>query len=67
MVRGDAGPTKAAGEKTIGKLDGTLGKASKARIYVLAFKNRPMQAAFDQQAYWKNGHKNEIDICVGRR
>lgn len=65
VVLGDAGPTRDAGEKTIGKLNGVLGKPSKARIYALVFKNRPIQAAYDQQAYWKNGHKNEIDICVG--
>lgn len=65
VILGDPGPTKAAGEAAIGKLDGTLGKASKARVYVIVFKDRPMQSAFDQQAYWKNGHKNEIDICIG--
>lgn len=65
VVLGDSGPSKDAGEKTIGKVDGLLGKASKARIYALVFKNRPMQAAFDQQAYWKNGNKNEVDICIG--
>ncbi len=63
-ILGDAGPTKHAGDITIGKLNGMLGKASKVRVYVLVFKNKPRQSFIDQQAYWKNGHKNELDICV---
>jgi hypothetical protein len=41
------------------------GRRHKARIYLLIFKDRTLQAGFDQQAYWKNGNKNEIVITTG--
>lgn len=64
-VLGDAGPTKQHGEYFIGKVNGLLGASCKARFVVLMFKNKPIEISYEQEAYWKGGNKNEIEICIG--
>lgn len=64
-VLGDVGPHNQKYKWNMEYINATLGKKCKARIYLLAWKNRDMQAALDQQNYWKNGNKNEIVINVG--
>jgi hypothetical protein len=34
-------------------------------MFVLIFKNQPLQAGFDQENYWKGGNKNEFVTCIG--
>lgn len=64
-IIGEAGPTKKEGERQLGIVNGILGHPSKVHVYVLVFHDKPRQSFIDQQAYWKNGNKNELNACVG--
>lgn len=35
------------------------------RVYVLYFKNKPVNTAFEQKKHWQGGNDNELVICVG--
>lgn len=52
-------------EKKFQYLNATLGAPKQVRLYVLVFQNQPIQAAMEQEAYWKRGNKNEFVTCVG--
>lgn len=64
-VLGEPGPSTVQGEKKIAYLNATLGASNQVRLYVLVWKNEPIQAAIDQEAYWKAGNKNEFVTCIG--
>lgn len=64
-VLGNAGPSSVEGERKLQYLNATLGSSKQFRVFVLAFHDRTMQVAFDQEAYWKRGNKNELVVCVG--
>lgn len=64
-VLGNAGATTAEGERKLQYLNATLGASKQFRVFVLVFRDRTMQAAFDQEAHWKRGNKNELVCCVG--
>lgn len=63
-ILGDA-PEKPSSEIAIGYVNAMLGSPSKVRFYALIFKNKPIEISYDQEAYWKGGNKNELEICVG--
>ena len=42
-----------------------LGHAKQVRMWVLLFRNQPIDAALQQQAYWVNGNKNDFVLCIG--
>lgn len=42
-----------------------LGGSKQVRIFILLFKGQPLQAGFDQQAYWQGGNKNELVVTIG--
>jgi hypothetical protein len=52
-------------EKKFQYMNATLGAPRQVRLYVLVFQNQPIQAAMEQEAYWKRGNKNEFVTCVG--
>lgn len=64
-VLGNAGDTQNAGEKLLQYYNAVLGAQYKVRMFVLLFKNKPLQAGIDQQDYWGNGNKNELVACIG--
>lgn len=41
------------------------GMSKECRMFMLLFKNQPLQVAIDQENYWKGGNKNELVICLG--
>jgi hypothetical protein len=63
-IIGEAGPTKEQGELQLGIVNGVLGHPSKVHVYVLVYHDKTRQAFIDQQSYWKNGNKNELNVCV---
>lgn len=63
-ILGDV-PKKPESEIAIQYVNAMLGAKSKARYYVLIFKNKPIEISYDQEAYWKGGNENEIEICIG--
>jgi len=52
-------------EKKFQYLNATLGAPRQVRLYALVFQNQPIQAAMEQEAFWKRGNKNEFVTCVG--
>jgi hypothetical protein len=46
-------------------INGKLGPIKEVRIWVLIFRNQPLQAGHLQEGYWKGGNKNEFIICIG--
>jgi len=42
-----------------------IGAFKKVRMWVLTFKNQPLEAAMAQEAYWLGGNKNDIVLCLG--
>jgi hypothetical protein len=46
-------------------INADLGPRKKVRMWVLMFRDKDIQAARMQEAYWKGGNKNEIVICIG--
>jgi hypothetical protein len=46
-------------------LNAMLGAPKQVRVFVLVFKNQPLQASFEQEAHWKRSNKNEFVICIG--
>lgn len=65
VQRATLGAGTIADEKKFQFLNATLGAPKQVRAFTLVFKGKPMQAAMEQQAYWKGGNKNELVSCVG--
>ena len=42
-----------------------LGKKRQIRMWMLIFDGKPLEAAIEQESYWKGGNKNELVVCVG--
>lgn len=52
------------GNGDLDKTNALIGRAKQVRIWLLCFKDQPLQAAHSQEAYWKRGNKNELVICT---
>lgn len=52
-------------EQRLGYLNGNLGPKKQLRVQVLIFKDKPLSIAKLQEAYWKNGNKNEFVVTIG--
>jgi hypothetical protein len=46
-------------------LNGDLGLRNKVKVFTLLFKNKPIDIAFKQEAYWDGGNQNELVVCIG--
>lgn len=46
-------------------LNGHLGPKNKVKLFVLLFKDKDVDIAFKQEAYWDGGNQNEIIVCIG--
>lgn len=46
-------------------LNGKLGAKNKVKVFTLLFKNKPIDIAFKQEAYWSGGNQNELVVCIG--
>jgi hypothetical protein len=45
-------------------LNGRLGHTKEVKVFVVVFRNQPMQAGNLQENYWKGGNKNEVVIVI---
>lgn len=52
-------------KKYLDYLNGAYGKRYKVRIFTLFFKEKDINTAFLQEAYWDGGNQNEIIVCIG--
>lgn len=46
-------------------LNAKLGNPKQIRVWILVFKNQPLEAAYSQEAYWDGGNKNELILIIG--
>ena len=46
-------------------LNAILGPKKEVKVFILIFKNQPIQAGIMQEAYWKGGNKNEFVLTIG--
>lgn len=46
-------------------LNGKLGYSHKVRVYTLFFKDKEIDKAFLQEAFWDGGNQNELVVCIG--
>lgn len=65
QLLGNAGADTAQAERRLQYWNAVLGRKKQVRMFILVFKNAPLDTAMDQEAYWKGGNKNELVSCVG--
>lgn len=63
LGKGDGSQKQA--EKDLQYLNATLGGKKQVKVFILLFEDQPLQAGKKQEAYWKNGNKNELVITIG--
>lgn len=51
--------------KTLDYINGAYGYKYKVKVFTLFYKNKDIDIAFQQEAYWDGGNQNEIVVCVG--
>jgi hypothetical protein len=51
--------------KTLDYINGAYGHKYKVKVFTLFYKNKDIDIAFQQEAYWDGGNQNEIVVCVG--
>jgi hypothetical protein len=51
--------------KTLDFINGAFGSQYKVKIFTLFFKEKEINTAFLQEAYWDGGNQNEIIVCIG--
>lgn len=51
--------------KYIDNMNALLGKDYQFRLFMCFFKNKGLDAYEYQKAYWQNGNKNELVLCIG--
>lgn len=52
-------------EKALKLLNAKVGLSKQATIFIHVFKNKSVRSSILQEAYWKGGNKNEINITLG--
>lgn len=52
-------------EKLLMFANARLGKIQQVQVFILVFKNQPLQTGVLQKNHWKNGNKNEVVTCIG--
>lgn len=48
-------------------INAKYGSSKQIRVWVLIYEDKPFDIVQDQINYWKNGNKNELVICIGRK
>jgi hypothetical protein len=64
-VIGDSSQDALLADKKFCYINGLLGHKKEVRIFVLVFKNQPIDAALYQEWYWSGANMNEFVICIG--
>ena len=64
-VLGHNVPYFAVANKELSIFNAKQGRIKEIRVWLLIFKDQPIEAAYAQQNYWINGNMNEYVICVG--
>ena len=64
-ILGSDMPGKKEAERKLDYLNATLGAPKKVRVWILLFRNQPLDAGQYQEWYWKGGNKNEFILAIG--
>ncbi len=65
ILGGDNLPGLVQAEQKLKFINGSLGPQKQLRVWILIFRNKSLSTAKLQEAYWKNGNKNEFVITIG--
>lgn len=57
--------TNQADQELLQRWNSYLGRKKKVTLIVLPYVNKSISEAYDQEAYWKGGNKNEFITCIG--
>ncbi len=52
-------------ERKLSLLNAKLGKSKQIRVWILVFRDQPLEAAIAQMNYWQGGNKNELVLTIG--
>lgn len=52
-------------KKKINYFNGMFGEKFSGRVFIMVFKDKDSDVAYQQEAYWNGGNRNEINICIG--
>lgn len=64
-IIGDTSNDCTIAEKKFQYMNGLLGPKKQVRVFVLVFKNKPIEAGIYQQWYWQGANMNEMVIAIG--
>lgn len=64
-ILGNGGITQQVAEVQLSRWNAKLGPTRQCRIFILIFRDVPLQAGFEQECYWKGGNKNEFVVTIG--
>lgn len=64
-IIGDSSEDALIAEKKFSYINGLLGHKKQVRVFVLIFKNQPIDAGLYQEWYWSGANMNEFVICIG--
>jgi hypothetical protein len=64
-VLGDQSNDAAIANAKLKHLNAELGPRKEICLFILVFKNQPLEAAFKQEAFWKGANMNEFVVCIG--
>lgn len=64
-ILGTGDSTQKIAENKIQILNAKLGPKKQVKVFVLIFKNKSDDVAYQQECYWKGGNKNEFVVCIG--
>jgi hypothetical protein len=62
-----AGKDAIEAQKFLDYENALLGKKKEIRMWVLLFKDQPIEAGMMQEGYWKGGNKNEFIVAIGMK
>lgn len=64
-ILGPDGAMQGAANDLLMKWNAKIGGEKQVKIFILTFRDQPIEAAILQRDYWKGGNKNEFVICRG--
>jgi hypothetical protein len=64
-ILGNGGITQPVANLQLNKWNAKFGAAKQIRVFILVFRNQPVEAGFEQECYWKGGNKNEFVVTLG--
>lgn len=64
-LTGYSGPDAAEADRLLNLINARLGRNKQVKVFVLVYRDKPMQAAVSQQALWMGGNKNEFIVAIG--